>query len=112
MAAERRTRSWWRATVARWRRSGLSAREFAAQEGVTERTLSWWSSTLRRGTRAERGSMETTAIAPIEIEMPRDAAHSRLVGIEVDGAVLRVEVGTDVEYVCELVRGLGARARR
>lgn len=108
MPREHRPRSWWRQTVARWKRGGLTAAEFAEEEGVSERTLRWWSSTLRRGTRAERGSVETIALAPIEIEVPRRAATSARVEIEVGGAVVRVEVGADVEYVCELVRRLGA----
>ena len=108
MRAERRTRSWWRDTVARWKRSGLSGREFAELEGVSERTLSWWSSTLRRGTRAERGLHET-AITPIEIALPATTvAHH--VEIAIEGAVVRVEVGADVDYVCELVRRLAARS--
>ncbi len=112
MAAERRTRNWWAATVARWKRSGLSAREFAAREGVSERTLTWWSSMLRRGTRALRGSAKTTAIAPIEIEVPRAASASAdtlLVEIAVGEVVVRVAVGADVEYVRSLVTALGAR---
>lgn len=28
--------------MARWRRSGLGARQFAAREGVNARTLVWW----------------------------------------------------------------------
>lgn len=111
MAAAARSRSWWKRTVSRWKSSGLTAAEFAAREDVSERTLRWWSSTLRRGTRAERGSGERTAtIAPIEIEVPRAASRARHVEILVDGAVLRAEVGTDVEYVAALVRQLrGAR---
>ena len=104
MRSERRSRSWWRETVARWRRSGLSAREFADAEGLSARTLSWWSSTLRRGTRAERGLLET-AMTPIEIALPaRTTTHH--VEIAVGDAVVRAEVGADLDYVCELVRRL------
>lgn len=105
MAAAARSRAWWKQTVSRWKRSGLSAREFASAEGVSERTLRWWSSALRRGTRAERGSIEATVIAPIEIEMP-SARSAKHVEIAIDGAVLRVEVGADVEYVGALVQRL------
>lgn len=98
-------RGWWRETVRRWKKSGLSAREFGALEGVSPRTLTWWSSTLRRGTRAKRGS---SAIVPIEIAMPRPAP--RVVEIATEHARIRVEVGTDLEYVAELVRRLGSRA--
>lgn len=71
-----------------------------------ERTLRWWSSALRRGTRAQRGSHEATAIAAIEIEVPRNAERAGQVEIAIDGAVLRVEIGADVEYVAALARQL------
>jgi len=110
----RRSRSWWRSTVARWRKSGLTAREFAAREGVSDRTLLFWSSTLRRGTRAERGSSSTratsTAIAPIEIELPRPMAVSRSrVEIAIGEAVVSAEVGTDPEYLGALCAALAVR---
>jgi transposase-like protein len=106
--AERRSRSWWKQAVARWKRSGLTASEFAAREGVSARTLSWWTSTLRRGTRAARGSGEG-AVAPIEIELPRArSGGDAYLEIAVGGAVIRVEVGADVDYVAALVRRLEA----
>ncbi len=101
MQHERRSREWWRGTVARWRKSGLSAVEFAAIEHVSERTLRWWSSQLRRGTRAERGSK--TSIVPLEIKLA-PVARPSLIEIEVEGAVVRVASGTDLDYVCALVR--------
>jgi hypothetical protein len=68
----------------------------------------WWSSQLGRGTRAKRE--QPTAIVPLEVKV----AHAMRLGnggaieIAVGGALLRVEVGTDVAYVSELVRRLGA----
>jgi hypothetical protein len=59
-------------------------------------------------TRAERGSNET-AITPIEIALPASSA-ARHVEIAVEGAVVRVEVGTNVDFVAELVRRLAARS--
>lgn len=103
MSAVPQPRSWWKQTVSRWKRSGLSAREFGEAEGVSPRTLAWWSSALRRGTRAERGP---GTIAPIEIALPTSEPRG-LVEIAVGGAVLRVPSGTDVEYVAELVRRIG-----
>lgn len=105
---ERRSRAWWAEAVTRWKRSGLSASEFAAREGVVERTLRWWSSTLRRDTRAERGSPR---IEPIAIElvapMPAFASSGGAIEIAVGRARVRVEVGTDVAYIAALVRELG-----
>src|SRR5512134_59333 len=99
MRSERRTRTWWRDAVARWKRSGLSAQSFAEREGLSARTLSWWSSTLRRDTRAERGS-DRKPVTAIEIALP-PASAARHIEIAIGGAVVRVEVGSDVDYVVE-----------
>jgi hypothetical protein len=45
-AREKRSRQWWSKAIVRWRRSQLSAREFARREGVALSTLYWWSSEL------------------------------------------------------------------
>lgn len=103
--------------MVRWKKSGLTAREFAAREGVSDRTLLWWSSTLRRGTRAERGWSSTEvakvaskAIVPIEIELPRTTAVSPArVEIAVGEAVVSAEVGTDPEYLGALCAALAVR---
>lgn len=42
------TKSTWRQRVASWRASGLTADEFAAQQGVVAGTLKWWASRLKR----------------------------------------------------------------
>ncbi len=101
---ERRTKSWWERTVARWRRSGQSADEFAAGVGVRAGTLQWWSWRLGRDTRALHGSSEVTAI---EIAVPTESRPgSTLVEVAVGDAVVRCEAGTDVEYVASLVRAI------
>lgn len=58
---KRWTRKQWAERVERWRRSGQTAREFAALEGVRAGTLSWWSRELRR---AERASPAFIEVAP------------------------------------------------
>lgn len=99
---EARSREWWSRAVARWKRSGLTAAEFAQREDVSARTLSWWSSTLQRDTRAEHGS---SAIEPIEIAVQAPATHGA-VEIAVGGVVVRCELGADVAYVTALVHAL------
>jgi transposase len=39
---DRKTRAKWAVLVKAWKRSGLTAREFARQRGVKAGTLSWW----------------------------------------------------------------------
>jgi hypothetical protein len=104
MARERRSREWWSKTVARWRRSGLTAADFATQDDLSVVTLRWWSSQLGRDTRVSHGS---TAIEPIELSLA-PARSSGVVEIAAGDAVVRCEVGTDVAYVAALVRSLRA----
>ena len=90
--------------MARWRRSGRTASEFAAHEGLQVGTLRWWSSRLGRDTRAMHGS---TAIVPIEIAVTRGrGAGSGVFEVIVGQAAVRCDIGTDVEYVGALVRAL------
>jgi hypothetical protein len=101
---ERRTRAWWERTVARWRRSGQRAEEFAASVGVRAGTLQWWSWQLGRDTRARHGAPEVTAI---EIAVPAESrSPTASVEIAVGNAVVRCDIGTDVEYVASLVRAI------
>ncbi len=91
--------------MARWRRSGIEARAFAAREDLSPSTLMWWSSELGRATRAQHGS---TAIEPIEIAVPASSTRGGVgpVEIAVGGVVVRCEVGADVSYVASLVSAL------
>ena len=102
MARERRSRAWWSKTVARWRRSGLTAMDFAIQEDLSVGTLRWWSGELGRDTRAAHGS---SAIEPIELSLPTPRSGG-FVEIAAGDAVIRCQVGTDVAYVAALVRSL------
>ena len=105
MAHERRPKAWWREALARWKRSGLTAEEFAELEGVRAGTLRWWSSQLRHGTRAKHGS---SALIPLEIALPSDAVRTTAGTIEivVGEAVVRCDIGADIEYVVALVVAL------
>lgn len=102
MTAERRSRAWWQKTVAAWRRSGLTASEYAAREGLTERTLRWWSSMLSRGTRAKHAY-------PIEIALPAETRRASMIEVVVEGATVRFESSADVAVIAALVRALGER---
>ena len=42
-------REQWAKRVERWKDSGLSAKEFAAELGINERSLSWWRWQLSKG---------------------------------------------------------------
>lgn len=105
MATKRRARAWWQQAMTRWRRSGLSAEQFAKREGVRTNTLLWWSSQLRRGTRAEHGS-STPAAIEIALDEVTTVSTSGFVEVAVGGVVIRCAVGTDAEYLAVLARAL------
>ena len=42
------TRATWESRVREWKRSGLTAADYAEREGLNASTLSWWSSELSR----------------------------------------------------------------
>jgi hypothetical protein len=108
MARERRTEAWWRGEVARWRRSGRRASEFAEREGYSANTLRWWSSLLGRDTRALHGPPGAT---PIEIAVSESVTRvgPSVFEVVVGDALVRCDAGTDVRYVAELVRTLRER---
>lgn len=89
--------------MARWRRSGLTARQFAESEGLSVFSLRWWSSQLARDNRAEHGA---SAIEPIEITVEGRQAGRELVEVVVGAATIRCERGTDVGYIAALVRAI------
>ena len=95
--------------MARWRRSGLTAAEFASREGLSVSSLRWWSSELRRGSRASRHGRP--AIEAIELALPTAAreATGGMLEIAVGSAVVRFDASVQVAYVASLVRALGER---
>jgi hypothetical protein len=106
MARARRSRAWWSKTVERYKRSGLSARQYAAGKGLSASTLSWWSSQLGRGTRAERGSTDPVALEVQLGGVGRDLGAG-LIEVELEGAVIRLPAGTEPQYVAALLHSLG-----
>ena len=71
----RKTAEEWAILVARWRRSGIPASEFAAQVGVKLRTLQWWSSMLANKPSPEKAASpsidDTPAFIPVQLEKPQ-----------------------------------------
>jgi hypothetical protein len=96
-------------TEARWRRlitaqekSGLTAREFAATQGMAAATLYWWRSKLRR---------DGTKLVPVQVVEQRrevEAGSSfNSFELQVDGTMtLRVPAGFDEAELRRLIRAL------
>ena len=91
---KRGSRKQWQQRVARWRRSGQTAREFSAAEGLHPRTLTWWSSALRR---ESAGAQFVEVVVPPGTPAPaasaievliRDQVRLRICG-DFDPALLR-----------------------
>jgi transposase len=56
------SRDEWTRRVARWRRSGLTANQFASREGLQLPSLYWWSSTLRRSAQTSPPVVEVVGL--------------------------------------------------
>jgi transposase len=95
----RETREVWRARLARWGRSGLTAEQFAAQEGVNPRTLTFWRWKLRRESPAVRAREEQ-----------REQADADIGFVELVSATMR-EDGGDPASPFEVVVAGGYRVR-
>jgi hypothetical protein len=65
MAGKQAGREEWRTRVERWRDSGLTAREFAAETGINAGTLQFWSYKLRKADPSTARRHTRRAPAPI-----------------------------------------------
>jgi transposase len=95
------TRIEWASRVRRWRRSGLTAREFAEREGYNARTLSWWASALRDETSGPAKFIDVTAAVASALP-PLDFVVRETV-------VIRVRPGFDAALLRDVVAALEAR---
>jgi hypothetical protein len=96
---KRETRQQWTERVERWRRSGRTAGEFAAQEGVRPATLSWWGAELKRTARASPGFIE---VAPPSAKGSIEVVLGERVRIRVSGTF-------DAELLRQVVAALEGR---
>ncbi|WP_437694301.1 IS66 family insertion sequence element accessory protein TnpA [Sorangium sp. So ce176] len=103
----------WRDRVARWHRSGHSARVFAEQEGVSAGTLYAWSRRLGMKQSEYRQRSEKAALStllPVVVAPSGATARSRSTTLEIvfpDGAVVRVPPTFDEDTLARVVRALG-----
>ena len=78
------TRETWAGRVRDWKRSGLTAVEYAAREGLKPSTLTWWSSQLKQArpavlevvmqaapnTGAPAGNLEVVLASGVRVAVP------------------------------------------
>lgn len=101
MARERRSRDEWQRIVTRWRSSEWTAEYFANRNDLSPRTLRWWSSKFP----AEDAVSPSPTFVPVEVTDLRRAEPGSI-ELEVGHVRVRVELGTDPDYVAALVRSL------
>jgi len=84
--------------LARWKRSGLTLREFAEKRGIPLSTLSWWRQVFRRaGEEEANGAAAEHAVAFTEVPKPAKVPRTPAV-LEIvphGGHVVRVPAGAD-----------------
>jgi transposase len=89
--------------VQRWQRSGESAQEFAAREGVRAKALEWWRWKLGREVRLPVPFVEVMAAAPVrEKEGTVEVILDERLRVRVTGAF-------DAEVLRRTVAALGGR---
>ena len=71
--ARRRCRQEWREITVRWRRTGLTAVEFARQEGLNPSTFAGWRSEFAREDKAQSPPLTLVPIRYPGLTLPRSA---------------------------------------
>lgn len=105
------SRAEWEKRVTQWKRSGLTAQVFAAQQGLNLRTLQWWSSTLRRPPvrpRTQAAKVSFARVVPVENGPARQIEPAALEVTLASGRVVRVRQGFDAALLRELIAALEA----
>lgn len=106
----RTSRGEWAKRVERWRDSGLTAKEFAAETGVNASTLAYWSWRLRasRSKRPLRPTAARSRFVELSAAPLPSAAPAMLELLLGEGVRIRVPSGFDEETVARVVRAVGS----
>lgn len=103
--AARATREEWSKRVERWRESGLTAQEFAAELGVNPRTLTYWKWVLTKEP-ATRSKTASTAVPFVEVA--QTPARTEVFELELSGGVVvRVPLDFDASALRRLLDVVG-----
>ena len=110
-------RAEWEKRIAKWKASGLTAKQFAAETGINARTLGWyqWQLHLETRTRAlaphkDRASAKTTMISPVTfVEMTASVAGEPLEVVLRSRVCVRVRPGFDSPTLKRLLDVLESR---
>lgn len=103
----------WAKRVERWRDSGLTTAEFAAELGINPKTLTYWAWTLKREAGGEKrvwsakkrpvaAGKATAATSPAFVELPRHGSTARF-ELEVRGRRLHIPSAFDAQQLRALL---------
>lgn len=100
-----------RDVLARWKASGLGAKSFARQEGMSAANLWRWKEALSESEKAETSKLArraTISFAPVRVSEKREREDAETCAeIVMDGRVrVRVFAGADMSVIGALVREL------
>jgi hypothetical protein len=101
-------RRFWSGVIARFEKSSMSRREFAAEAGVGLAIFQYWLYKLRRerdGAEADKGSGPEVRLVPVRVKA--GAVASVRLDLRVGDVRLRVPVGADPAYVARLLAAIG-----
>ncbi len=98
----RHDREFWERACREVRR-GTRTADVARRLGVSARTLQWWSWKLRR-----QPTTEPAEFLPVVVAERAPAVSTAALDLEANGVRIRVELGTDVQYVAALVAAIRA----
>jgi len=107
----RTSRAEWGKRVERWKDSGLTAKEFAAETGVKASTLAYWSWRLR-SSRPKQPSLRSSAARGRFVQLSASSLPSAtpaplelVLGADI---VVRIPSGFDEETLTRVIRAVGA----
>jgi hypothetical protein len=97
---ERADRATWAKRIERWKDSGLTAAQFAAETGVSAKALSWWKWQLGRGEAPKpvkrRSKARKPAVSPLTfVELGTPARADALEVMMPSGVRIRVPAPVD-----------------
>ena len=91
----RRSADDWKHIVDRYRRSGKTAKAFAAAEGLNASTLAWWCSQLRHA-----------SLAFVEVRVEAEPLEPIVVELAGTGHLIRVPPAFDPDHLRRVVAAL------
>jgi hypothetical protein len=107
---ERASRATWTKRVEKWKRSGLTAKAFASQAGISASSLAWWGWKLGAEAKPKKRRRRAAAVEPlafIEVPRPASAAFESVFEVELPSGVrVKVPAGFDPSALARLVAAL------